>query len=328
MSEGTGTEAVAVADVPPAVIEASERARCLFDCRGTIWAERTPGNGERSCHGDVYAQGAPDVDDCRVRIESYVDGRGYVIVPAGDVYDPREVNEDFLTQLGGGRRWKISLRHRGSTLRKSSLYFDTTTTAERKPIPGEADARPSGATAPAAPVGATEAQNVLLLGNDSSAAMIGSAVAGMSDPMTRFAFGLLLRDGERARDYADRTVAMAQSLVSTMAGALKEAARGSSSSGEVAQILRGQADAAARAAETAAREAREAREALHKKEVAEAGARGADAPNPLAVQGLGILERVATAGVVKLIDTAGPEGAQRAVAAVASTVGAAASAAG
>lgn len=329
---GEGNESQAVRhDADPREVAAAEAIRTRFDCSGTVWGTYVRADGKPTCHGLPFANGAPDVLSCGVRIE-YKTGPGvYEIVPPGDKYAPDEVNEDFLLKLGGGRCYRISLRKGGQTIPHSYLPFDLSGRCERIPFPHEREGREeregrsSSTKAPSPPI-AQSAQDVLALGADPWAAMIGASVAQMA-PEHRLMFALLNRDAQRAEMWATKSVEHMTHFFGQMTGVMREAARGGGGSSEVATMLRAQVESAARIAEQASRDAKDAQQRLHEKELAEARASGTNAPSPVVPLVVGAGERVLTKAVEHLITTAGADAARSVVEGVGAAAATAAAAA-
>lgn len=330
--QGEGNETQAVRhDTDPREVAAVEAIRQRFDCTGTIWATYVRADGKPTCHGLPFAQGAPDVLSCGVRIEHKVGPGVYEIVPPGDKYAPDEVNEDFLLKLGGGRCYRLSLRKGGQTIPHSYLTFDLTGRCEVVAFPHERDGREgrdgrsSPAKAPSPPI-AQSAQDVLALGADPFAAMLGASVAAM-DPSMRLVVAFMYRDAQRAEMWATKSVEHMTHFFGQMTGVMREAARGGGGSSEVATMLRSQVESAARIAEQASRDAKDAQQRLHEKELTEARASGTNAPSPMVPLVVGAGERVLTKAVEHLITTAGADAARSVIEGVGAAAATAAAAA-
>lgn len=327
---GGESEAVAVRhDADPREVATTEAIRTRFDCSGTIWSTHVRTDGKPSCHGMPFQNGAPDVLSCTVRIE-YQTGPGvYEIVPPGDKYAPDEVNEDFLLRLGGGRRYRVSLRKGGQTIPHSYLPFDLVGRCERVPFPHErSEGGAATKTAPAVASGPLPSSSeILALGNDPWGAMIGASVAQMA-PETRVMFALLHRDAQRAELWAEKTVAQSERLFGMMTGVMREAAKGGGGGGEVATMLRAQVDSASKLAEQASRDASAATQRLHEKELAEARASSTNAPSPTTPLLINAGERLLGLTIETALKTAGQEAVAKAIGTVAGAAGAAVGAVG
>lgn len=326
---GGESEAVAVRhDSDPREVATAEAIRTRFDCSGTIWSTHVRSDGKPTCHGMPFANGAPDVLSCTVRIEHQVGPGVYEIVPPGDKYAPDEVGEDFLLRLGGGRRYRLSLRKAGQTIPHSYLSFDLVGRCEKTPFPHErAEGGTATKTAPAAASGPLPSSSeILALGNDPWGAMIGASVAQMA-PEARVMFALLHRDAQRAELWAQKTVDQSERLFSLMTGVMREAAKGGGG-GEVAALLRAQVDSASKLAEQASRDATAAAQRLHEKELAEARASSANAPSPTTPLLINAGERLLGLAIETSIKTAGQEAVAKALGTVAGAAGAAVGAVG
>ncbi len=329
MDDVSGREAVAVAgeSVDARVLQAAERERVLFDCRGTVWATHVNGNGAPTCHGDVYPQGAPDLATCKAQIEVHTPAKGYVVAGGGPVWDPYEISEEQLLRFGGGRRYRVSLRKGGNHVKKSALYFDLQHLAEPRALPGEdgeeRETSPAPRAAPAVAPTGDSAEALLRLGGDPVAALLGAAITTMPDPMMKLAFALAMDRAATSERYRAEEAARAERQLQFFTGLQAQMSRAQSDSGggAVVALMREQAtQTAARLAAVEQENARH-REELSRAQVEAARVANANAPPPVNPLAQEILSRAAEVAVRETIKAVGPDTMRAVVGAVAGGAG-------
>lgn len=300
--------------------------RNKFDCSGTVWATHRRSDGKSVCHNMPW-HAAPDVLSCGVRIEHFSAPGVPEIVPPGDKYAPDEVNEQFLLALGGGRRYRLSLRKAGNTIPHSYLTFDLTGVADPIPFPHERSKAPEKPPEkpPAAPLTDTGASAVLRMGADPVAALIGSAIADIQDSGTKLAFALALDRGVRAESLRQEQMQRDERLFQFMGGLISTAARGNTSGGgDALALLREQNADLRRRQEDADRRA--ADEAKRARELELAAARGSapasSAPNPFVMAAAQGFANGLPGVMQKAVEMAGPDAARAVVSAGAQMAGA------
>lgn len=334
-SAGGGDGSVALTgsvDSRSAVALAVKTIRNKFDASGTVWAAYERMDGGKTCH-DMDFPNAPDIHDCGVRIESMVAPGRYEIVPPDGKYAPEEISEPFLIGLGGGRKYRVSLRWGRNTIPRSYLTFELEGRAERHAMPHEeerdraaaAEARAAATATPAKPPASpVDAASTLALGADPVAALIGSAVKDIADPGTKLAFALAFDRGVRAEALRQEQMQRDERLFQFMGGLISTAARGQGGGGDALALLREQNAELRRRQDDADR--RYTDEAKRARDLELAAARGSTpapaAPNPFLVA---VAQGVANGlpGVMtRAVEMAGPEAARAVVSAGAQMAGA------
>lgn len=287
-SGGGSLAMVAEVDTDGANTSRMETAlRTKFDCEGTIWGAYQRLDGGATCHMMPWTN-APDIRACGARVESMVSPGVYEIVPPDGKFAVEEISEPFLVQLGGGRQYRVSLRFRGDTVKRSYLTFDLRGRGDVRPMAHEieraAAARAAAPAAPskpaAAPIDAATTAATMTMGLDPIAALMGRAVAAMDDPNLQLAFALVLKDSQREREAANERAAFLERQFQFMAGMTERLSKGGADGG-VAALLRAQSDASVKAAAEASALARDLQARVHASEVAAAKGSGVSPPSPM-----------------------------------------------
>ena len=145
----------------------------------------------------------PQIADVRVRVETPGDDGG--LVGLGDNFDA-ELTDEELFNLAGGRRYKLTLRYKGSTLPNSRVWRDLTAKGDPLPLPGqrrrevEREREPAPPPEPAGP----SIDDVLKMGREPVASALGE-----TEPDERITLGLKLKiledQAEFNREYLKAT---------------------------------------------------------------------------------------------------------------------------
>lgn len=137
---------------------------------------------------DVDKRGVrPEITEVKVRVEVYDDDGN--LVPLGDTHDADDLNEEYLLRLGGGRRYKLHLRHKGQSLPNSRVRVDLVGRAEPGALPGQRrrEASPEREAPPPEPSGPSM-EDVLRAGREAIESSLGE-----TEPNERFILAMKLR---------------------------------------------------------------------------------------------------------------------------------------
>lgn len=129
----------------------------------------------------------PEITEVKVRVDTRDDDGNPVHL--GDTHDADELNDEYLLRLGGGRKYKLHLRHKGQSLPNSRVWVDLTGRAEPGALPGQRrrEASPEREAPPPEPAGPSM-EDVLKAGREAIESSLGE-----TEPNERFILAMKLR---------------------------------------------------------------------------------------------------------------------------------------
>lgn len=157
----------------------------------------------------------PEITDVKARVET--PGDDGALVPLGDTFDS-ELTPDTLFRLGGGRKYKLHLRHKGQSLPHSRIWVDLSAQGEPLPLPGqrrrevEREREPPPPPEPSGP----SIDDLLKMGREPIASALGE-----HDPDERITLGFKLKvledQAEFNREYLKATQELLKARENTQA---------------------------------------------------------------------------------------------------------------
>lgn len=149
----------------------------------------------------------PEITDVKARVET--PGDDGALVPLGDTFDS-EMGPDTLLKLGGGRKYKLHLRHKGQSLPHSRIWVDLTAQGDPLPLPGqrrrevEREREPAPPPEPAGP----SSEDILKMGREPIASALGE-----TEPDERFILGAKLKALDDQAEFNKLYLAATQELL-------------------------------------------------------------------------------------------------------------------